>query len=84
MRMSVDAFGKIEISNDSLIENIKLDKNFSDVVYDNFADRKMMNFVKENTFNYRDDRNLNSRDIQSEFSFSHDTKSVSKFFSGNY
>ena len=84
MRMCVDAFGKIEIANDSRTENIKLDRNFSDVVYDNFADRKKMNFVKDNSFNYQNDRNINSRDIHPEFSYSHDTKSVSKFFSGNY
>ena len=67
MRMSVDAFGKIEISNDSTIENVKLDRNFSDVVYDNYADRKLMNFVKDNTYNYRDDRKINSRDNQYDY-----------------
>jgi hypothetical protein len=37
MRMQVDAFGKIEVSNDVKINEVKLDKDFSSVEYDHFS-----------------------------------------------
>jgi hypothetical protein len=40
MRMQVDAFGKIEVSHDVKITDVKTDKDFSEVVYDHFSNRK--------------------------------------------
>jgi len=84
MRMSVDAFGKIEISKEIKIENVKLDKDFSLVAYDNLSDRKR--FVQNQGNSYNNKRNDGSRhynkDNYSEFSHSHnDTQSVSTFLS---
>ena len=80
MRMSVDAFGKIEISHDVKIDNVKLDKDFSAVEYDNYMDRRRFGGARDN-YN-RNDGNRQNRDNQSEFSISqNDSQSFSTFFS---
>jgi hypothetical protein len=43
MRMQVDAFGKIERSTDVRVNDVKTDKDFSEVVYDSFNSRRRFN-----------------------------------------
>jgi hypothetical protein len=43
MRMQVDAFGKVEVSHDHKVNDVKTDKDFSEVVYDNLNNRKRFN-----------------------------------------
>jgi hypothetical protein len=71
MRMSVDAFGKIEITKDVSIDNVKLEKDFSDVVYDNLSDRKRFGGFNDNYNNnhYRNDNNRHKTENQLEINY---------------
>lgn len=81
MRMTVDAFGKIEIARDYNIDNINLEKDYSTVVYDNYSDRKIFGEYNDIYYN-RNDGYRHNREKRSEIPFSsNDTHSVSTFFS---
>lgn len=72
MRMQVDAFGKIEVAKDVKIEEVKMDKNLSDVIYDQFSvnRRRFGGGYRDN----RDNRSMNTYSVN-------DTQSVGTFLS---
>ena len=76
---------KIEISKDIKIENVKLDRDFSAVAYDNLSDRKRFDNYNRNSYmNKRNDGGRQNRDNYSEFSqLNNETQSVSTFLSYN-
>jgi hypothetical protein len=73
MRINVDAFGKIEISKDVKITEVKTEKDYSAIVYDNLADRKRFN--QFNQYNqHREDRSKQYMSVN-------DSQSVNTFLS---
>jgi len=69
MRMQVDAFGKIEAAQTIRILDVKMDKDFSAIVYDQMANNRKR---------YGDNNRDNFRENRSQFT---DTQSVGTFLS---